>query len=264
MKIDPNQFEQVILNLAGNARDAMPGGGILTIETRNSSDYLTRSSSGAGAQQCVCIRVTDTGRGMDAETIAHLFEPFFTTKRFGEGTGLGLAIAFGIIGQSGGRIFVDSEVGRGSTFEILLPPSDQQEVLVKPSAISQTASRVCCETILVVEDEAIVREMICVVLKLNGDEVIEASTGGEALTICQSRSDIDLIITDLVMPEMGGLELMSRLQNSALKCKALYMSGYIDELQSESEVLNQSHFIKKPFNLEDFSAKVREVLDSVE
>jgi two-component system cell cycle sensor histidine kinase/response regulator CckA len=262
---DPGQIEQVIMNLALNARDAMPGGGRLTIETRNvqlDATYAkTHPEAPAGA--CVLLAVGDTGSGMDEPTRARVFEPFFTTKEPGKGTGLGLATVYGIIKQSGGDILVYSEAGQGTTFKIYLPASQTQAKSPVAPQI-RPVSRGGHETILLVEDEEMVRDLVRIALQAKGYTILEAGEGGEALSLAgQHQGTIDLLVTDLVMPEMSGRELAERLKALRPGIKVLFMSGYTDDAVIQQGVLMaQAEFISKPFSPSILASRVREILDN--
>jgi PAS domain S-box-containing protein len=267
VQADPGQIEQVIVNLAVNARDAMPRGGKLTIETRNI--YLDQSY----ADQRVAVKtgphvmlaVSDTGSGMDEETQQRIFEPFFTTKAIGKGTGLGLSTVYGIISQSGGTIWVYSEVGLGTTFKIYLPRVDENASdYIRASAA--TAPLTGTETILLAEDEEVVRKLASQVLRFYGYQVIEAENGSDALRTAESYGQtIDLLLTDVVMPEMSGRELSQQIAVLRPEMKLLFMSGYTDDAVVHHGVLDaKTNFIQKPFGPEALARKVREVLDATE
>jgi PAS domain S-box-containing protein len=264
VKVDPGQIEQVILNLVVNARDAMPQGGKITIETAN----VTLDADYAGAHfpikagPYVMLAVSDTGCGMAPEVQAHIFEPFFTTKEQGKGTGLGLAMVYGIVKQSGGYIWVYSEVGRGTTFKIHLPRVDEK--LEPVEAPRRPAGRRGTETILLVEDEAAVRSLVCGVLEGGGYKVLAARNGEDALLVSeQHKGPIHLLVTDVVMPEMGGPELAEHLRPYHREMKVLYISGYTDDAIVHHGVLGSSAaFLQKPFTPDVLAHKVREVLDS--
>jgi PAS domain S-box-containing protein len=264
-KIDPGQFEQVILNLVVNARDAMPGGGELILETSNvtlTQDYVYQHS-GMTPGQYVMLAVSDTGIGMTKEVKAHLFEPFFTTKGTSSGTGMGLSSAYGIIRQSNGYVLVYSETGHGTTFKIYLPRTEEEvEALPRPEEQKSLAGG--NETILLVEEEPLVRGFAARVLRKQGYHLLEASNGSEALRIAEKRvgEDIHLILTDVVMPEMIGRELAERLHSLFPKMKVLYMSGYTNSAIVHHGLLEEGmNYIQKPFTLEGLTRKVREVLD---
>jgi PAS domain S-box-containing protein len=263
VKADPGQIEQVLLNLIVNARDAMPGGGKLTIETRNvvhSEEYAQRHAAVAG--RYVMLAVSDTGCGMDAAIQPRVFEPFFTTKGSGKGTGLGLATVYGIVKQSGGNIFVYSEVGRGSTFKVYLPRVDDvaeaDEVAVSKLVPKGT------ELVLLVEDEEQVRAILKHILENQGYVVLAASNGEQALVISQNLElDIKLLITDVVMPQMSGRELAERVLELRPHLPVLFMSGYTDDAIVRHGLLDEKlNFIQKPFDSASVARKVREVLDS--
>ncbi|GEM_PF-1232407 len=261
---DPAQIDQVIINLAVNARDAMPRGGKLTIEAKNI--YLDRSYFDSHIEtapgQYVLLAVSDNGMGMDRETLSHIFEPFFTTKEEGKGTGLGLSTVYGIVRQNGGNVEVYSESGNGTTFNIYLPLAEETVRIEKPSA-SSAESLHGSETILVVEDEASVRALARLILEGNGYKILEASSGAEALTICQQREEeIALMLTDVVMPQMSGRELAEKLAAVCPAMKILYMSGYTDDAIINHGIPGADSFVSKPFSLETLARKVREALDA--
>jgi two-component system cell cycle sensor histidine kinase/response regulator CckA len=265
VKADPGQIEQVLLNLVINARDAMLQGGKLTIETANvhlgAEEALQHPASSSGKH--VMISVTDCGIGMTEEVKAHLFEPFFTTKEKGKGTGLGLATCYGIIEQSGGRIEVDSAVGKGTTFRIYLPVTIEVCELL-PAVLEEKRLPYGTETVLLAEDEPAVRSMMATVLEQQGYTVLQAANGGEALKVAEGhhKSGIDLLLTDVVMPQMGGVELAGRFCTEYPKTKVIFTSGYSDQ---PIMTLNNSDarvdFIQKPFMPAVLANKVREVLD---
>ena len=264
VKADPGQIEQVIMNLAVNARDAMPGGGRLTIATANVELDEARAAERPGVQPgpYVMLSVSDTGGGMDAETLSHLFEPFFTTKEPGRGTGLGLATAYGIVKQSDGHIWVLSEPGHGTSVTIYLP---RVEGLVHraPAPVGGGALPRGSETILLVEDEDSLRELAHEILGGLGYKVLEAGTGRAALELAERHpGPIDLLLTDVIMPGMSGRELAAELLASRPGARALYMSGYTDDAIIHHGVLEPGlAFLQKPFPLEALARKVREVLD---
>jgi len=262
VKVDPGLIGQVIINLALNARDAMPKGGTLTIETRNlrGKDAAGRAGSSPGRQ--VLLAVTDTGIGMTAETRARVFEPFFTTKEPGKGTGLGLATVYGIVKQSGGVVQVESEPDRGASFQCRFPVADEP-LTVEASEPSITTGLPVGETILLVEDEEPVRSMIRLVLESAGYTVLEASRGSEALRVAeQHREPIHMVITDVVLPEIGGREVAEQLSERWPKIKVLYLSGYTNDAVVRHGVLRESvAFLQKPFKMEALIRKVRRTLN---
>ena len=264
VKADPMQIEQVIVNLALNARDAMPNGGTLTIETSDVDlDHVyTDQHRGAHVGTYVRLAVRDTGIGMDGETKRRVFEPFFTTKEVGKGTGLGLSMVYGIVKQSGGYIDVASQSGSGSTFTIYLP-RQSSAVALSHSPVAAPPLPTGRESILVVEDDQAVRELILNLLHQQGYDVVESSDGDEALRIVQQRlKAIHLLIADLVMPRLGGSELAQRLTLQRPGIKILYISGYSDDSVLQREGLPAgADFLRKPFTPEALSHKVREVLD---
>jgi CheY-like chemotaxis protein len=255
VKVDRGQLEQVIVNLAVNARDAMPQGGRITIET-GAGDPDESVAGLAGDAPMVKLVVTDTGTGMDAHTRARIFEPFFTTKQPGEGTGLGLATVYGIVRQSGGTIKVDSELGVGTTFTILLPRvEDTAAAATSPT----TAPRGGPETVLLVEDEAEVRSLLQAVLSEHGYEVLSAGRPSEAVEIAERHpGPIHLLISDMVMPEMGGPALARRLLSGRPEMAVLYMSGYTDQMLGDT-----IPFLQKPFTPDVILRTVRAALDAV-
>ncbi|MGB9594219.1 MAG: ATP-binding protein [Anaerolineae bacterium] len=262
---DPAQIEQVLVNLVVNARDAMPGGGTLTIETSNVTldDVYVRSHPGAVQGDYVLIAVTDTGVGMTDEVKSRIFEPFFTTKEPGKGTGLGLSTVFGIVKQHEGNIYVYSEPGVGTTFKVYLrqvaeaaqplPAQAEEEHLVGGS-----------ETVLVTEDDAAVRRMAARILRGLGYTVLEAANGAEALQAARKYGGrIDLLITDVVMPRMNGRELAQRLAEICPGVKVLYVSGYTENAIAHNHILDEgARFLQKPFARRALARKVREALEA--
>ena len=262
VKADPNQLEQVLLNLAVNARDAMPGGGVLSIETRAAvvDEGYARTHPDLPPGWYVVISVSDTGIGMDEATIARIFEPFFTTKSAGAGTGLGLAVVYGIIRQSGGHVVVRSKPGKGSTFDIYLPRVDDVPTPTVARRLRTKASG-GSETILVAEDEDLVRRLLKTTLTSGGYSVLEARDGVEALEVCeQMGASLDLLVTDVVMPRMTGLELARRLAVDHPALKVLCISGYSEETTSAQRPLEWP-LLAKPFVPAALLERVREVLD---
>jgi PAS domain S-box-containing protein len=263
IKADPGQIEQVIMNLSVNARDAMPNGGILTIETENvhlDEEYASQHMKVVPGP-FVEMTVTDTGEGMEEKIRRRIFEPFFTTKELGKGTGLGLSTVHGIVKQSGGDILVSSEVGQGTTFKIYLPCVD--ETIQKPKW-TDDEDYSGTETILLVEDEEIVRNLVRQILTSYGYNVLEAVGGNDALAICETYCEpIYLLLTDVIMPGMSGWDLKDRVGELYPSIKILFMSGYADETITQSGILDSgAAFIEKPFSPDDLACKVREVLES--
>ncbi|MBL0213061.1 MAG: PAS domain S-box protein [Myxococcales bacterium] len=262
---DPSQLDQVMMNLAVNARDAMPRGGTLTISTANvehDADYLARRA-GSVAGPHVRITVTDSGTGMDATTMAHIFEPFFTTKGVGRGTGLGLSTVYGIVKQSHGYISVASSPGNGTTFEIDLPRHEGALPSVG-KAPSREGTVVATETVLVVDDDDSVRNLTHRILSGAGYTVLTAANGGEALLLSEQHAGpIDLVLTDVVMPLLGGRELAKRLFTLRPGIRTLYMSGYSDDaIVHHGMIDGHAPFLGKPFSAHDLLQKTREALDS--
>jgi CheY-like chemotaxis protein len=265
VKADPGQIEQVILNLAVNARDAMPEGGKLTVETSNiivDEGFTHHRIVGLEPGSYVVLRVEDTGIGIEPEILAHIFEPFFTTKDKQKGTGLGLATVYGIVAQSGGHIEVSSKVGQGTTFKIYLPQVDQAVELRQPEQFIDAPQG--NETILLVEDEDAVRALTRTVLLKQGYHVLEAAHGHQALLLSQQYEGmIDLLATDVVMPQMSGRELAERLLLLRPNIKILYMSGYTEDTIVHHGIFTSGvAFLQKPFSPNGLAYKVREVLDA--
>ena len=263
VKVDPGQIEQVIMNLAVNARDAMPNGGSLTIETANLElDETSARHIGITEGRYVTMSVSDSGFGMDAETQSHIFEPFFTTKEVGKGTGLGLSTVYGIVNQSGGKIEVHSEVGVGTTFTIYLPRHDDPSEVSTRTA-EQKALPKGTETILLVEDEDVVRTLVSNLLSTGGYKVLTASGPEEAIRISgQFPNHIHMLLSDVVMPNMNGPELGERLLQSRPEMKILLMSGYTGNGPHNLKILGDTvPLLQKPFSLSGLSKKIREVID---
>lgn len=264
VKADPSQMEQVIMNLALNARDAMPGGGQLTLETANvhlDEEYAT-TRVGVAPGPYVMLAVSDTGQGMSPETQSQIFEPFFTTKEMGRGTGLGLSTVYGIVKQSGGHVAVYSELGHGTTFKIYLPQTEAAAVPVSVVDSAAPAARPT-ETILVVEDDPRVRRVVEKTLTLAGYTVLVAEGAKSALCLAeQHATTIRLVLTDAVMPEMNGREVVCQIAARNPAIKVIFMSGYTENIIHQQGVLQPgTHFLQKPFTSAALTMKVREVLD---
>jgi len=260
-RIDAGGLEQVLVNLVVNARDAMPGGGQLRIETSNADvgeEYLNSKGADIPAGKYVVITVSDNGVGMDAETQSRLFEPFFTTKKAGQGTGLGLATCYGIVKQAGGFIWVYSEAGHGTSFRVLLPRESSQEEAPRDQTHSEKMRG--SETVLVVEDEPQVRTLVVRLLVMLGYTVLEATSDSEALQIAEaSQAPIDVVLTDVVLPDLSGPELVKKLSRLHPQMKAVYMSGYTRGAIKVDETIV---LVQKPFAPKDLARKLREALDS--
>jgi CheY-like chemotaxis protein len=265
VKADPSQFEQILMNLAVNARDAMPLGGKLTIETQNvvlDAEYARHHTDVVPGPH-VLLAVSDVGIGMSETTQAHIFEPFYTTKEPGKGTGLGLAVCHGIVSQAGGHIWVYSELGVGTTFKIFLPQVVSQAALAAPTAVD-TPTCGGSETLLLVEDEPLVRELAVQALRGHGYRVLVAKNGNEALAIVSDHAAaLDLLITDVVLPQMSGRQLAGQLGAVLPGLKVLYVSGYAEHTIVHHGVLDEGvAFLPKPFTPGVLVRKVREVLDA--
>ena len=260
VKADPGQIEQIVLNLVVNARDAMPHGGSLRIQTKNIEKVDAQAGPGASPSRFVLLEVTDTGTGMDPQTQAHIFEPFFTTKAVGKGTGLGLATVYGIVKQSNGHIEVQSALGRGSSFQIFLPAEAQAGEIVEPGKDNNAEAVFSGETVLVVEDAEPLRELICGALSASGCNVLSAPQGQEALRIVNQEGVIDLLVTDVIMPGMNGPALAKQVRALRPEIKVLYMTGYSGEFVRSDMLVPGVSFIQKPFTPADLRRKIRKML----
>jgi CheY-like chemotaxis protein len=263
-RIDRNQLEQVLMNLVVNARDAMPAGGELVIETRNLELAHGAEASAAGvAPGCwVLLTVRDTGVGMDEPTAARAFEPFYTTKRHGRGTGLGLSTVYGIVTQSGGHISLDSVKGRGTTFKIYLPRT-LEPCSSGASTDEPPQSAPGSETVLLVEDDEQVRNVAHEILRLQGYRVIPAATPKEALELSARFPErIELVVTDVVMPEMNGRDLAERLRAERPDLQVLYVSGYAEKALDAEGSLSDATFLQKPLTPDALAHTVRRILDA--
>lgn len=267
INIDKGQIEQVLTNLVVNARDAMPDGGMLSIETNNCSidEGYAGSHTEVTPGDYVMVSVSDSGYGMNQETLARIFEPFFTTKALGKGTGLGLSTCFGIVKQNNGFMSVYSEVSHGTIFKVYLPAIIRKTEPERKESVSHESVDINgTETILVVEDEPSVRSMVVRMLMKHGYTVYDAGNGEEALRFIQNNPDIrfDLIITDAIMPRMGGKEFSEKVKILLPSQKVLFMSGYSENAISHQGILEEGlAFITKPFMTGDFLKKVRSILD---
>jgi two-component system, cell cycle sensor histidine kinase and response regulator CckA len=262
VKADPGQIEQVIMNLVVNAGDAMPVGGCLTIETRNVAvdEQFARSRPPILPGRYVLLAVTDTGHGMDAHTRARIFEPFFTTKEQGKGTGLGLATVYGVVKQSGGCIWVESDPGKGARFEVYLPRFDEAATPAPHVEIAAAPVRLR-KTVLIVEDEEAVRELASGFLESAGYAVLAARDGADALAIVQrSEEPIHVLVTDVVMPKMRGPELANQLKSLLTGLRVIYMSGYLEYNRDNEDFLEEGFFLQKPFSRDSLVRKVSEAL----
>jgi len=262
VRVDPGQVQQILLNLAINARDAMPTGGTLAIQTRNATldEPTPMSHSIADAGQYVVLTVSDDGTGMGAATLAQIFEPFFTTKPKGRGTGLGLSTVFGIVEQSGGHLRVASTLGRGTTFEIYLPAVNERPQQIDEPRETPPARGT--ETILLAEDDEVLRTLTARILTSQGYRVLEASDGVEALRVAdRHRGTLDLLTTDIVMPSMGGHDLANELSARRPGLKVLFVSGYTDDAVGRGELQPGDAFLQKPIDPKVLARKVRQMLD---
>jgi len=257
---DRAQIEQIILNLAVNARDAMPNGGKLTIETANihlEAPRIEQRGVELPPGRYVVLAISDTGSGMDAEIQAHIFEPFFTTKERGKGTGLGLATVYGIVKESGGFVSVESALGEGSTFRIYFPSSEASQEAAQPTAAAVSAPG-GSETILLVEDEAALREITCEYLQSRGYQVLMANSGMQALEICRVHDEpIDILLTDIIMPGIRGPELVKAALDMRPKLRVIYVSGYADRGIEDGALERNAVFLRKPYSLAELGHKIR-------
>ena len=262
VEVDPGKIEQVIMNLAVNACDAMPSGGVVRIKTSQVSMMHSNPGAKTSSTAHALLEITDTGCGMDDETKAHLFEPFFTTKPLGKGTGLGLSTVYGIVKQSGGTIEVDSVPGEGTTFRVYLPIVEQP---VSPRKTAKVPSPVTTgsETVLLAEDQPSIRSALRELLESKGYQVLEAQNGGEALELAEHHSgSINVLVTDVIMPHIRGLELAKRVTELHPDIRVIFMSGYSEDALLENRLLSQGNMtlIQKPFDPEDLAQKIRESL----
>jgi CheY-like chemotaxis protein len=264
--VDPGQIDQVIMNLVVNARDAMPTGGKLLIETVAVDLDKTYAEKHPSVKpgKYVLLAVTDTGCGMNTEILNLIFDPFFTTKKEGQGTGLGLSTVYGIVKQFGGYIWVDSEPGQGTTFKIYLPQNETKQEVVSKKCKKVDRSVDGDKHILLVEDEESLRKLMKSILSRLGFKVTSVADGKEALLLVEEKGlKPDLILTDMVMPNMSGKELVDCLRKNCPDLKVLYMSGYTANAIVHEEVIDHSSpFIQKPFTIDDIKAKIRNVLNS--
>ena len=260
IEADRSQVEQVILNLVVNARDAMPQGGVLTIDTFTATFPQDRHPEIEGEYEA--IRVTDTGTGMDDSVRLRIFEPFFTTKQESGGTGLGLATVYGIVKQSGAHIDVDSELGEGSSFTVYFPKARALSIVGQTADQSVDASADGSETILLVEDLAELREMIATMLRSKGYNVLLARDGAQAVAVATSHfAPIDLIVTDVIMPKLNGPEAVRQIRTRRAGVKAMYITGYSNQAMSDEELTPNSVTVEKPIRPDTLLAKIREILD---
>ena len=261
-RADAGQLEQVLMNLVVNAKDSMPQGGRITIQSANVTVRANASEHRfIQPGNYSVLAVADTGHGMDKETQSRIFEPFFTTKEKGKGTGLGLSTVYGIVKQSNGYVFAESEVGAGTTFYVYLPRVEETADAIGPAAARDT-DKGGCETVLLVEDEESVRELVRVTLTARGYRVLEAENGEAGLKIAENTSDrIDILVTDVMMPGIGGRELAKRLVALRPGLSVLFLSGYTEEAVVTPGALGPgTAFLQKPFTLQSLSKKVREIL----
>jgi CheY-like chemotaxis protein/two-component sensor histidine kinase len=261
-RLDPDQMTQVILNLAVNARDAMPKGGTLHVETAtvDLDEVYAKEHPPVQPGRYVMLAVSDTGTGIDKSILPRIFDPFFTTKEVGKGTGLGLSIVYGIVKQSGGYVWVYSEPGHGTTFKLYFPATSAP--VERPVLRSEITSRPSGQTVLVVEDESTIRSQVRDCLQQLGYRVLEADSGAAALKTCEDlHGKVDLVLTDLVMSGMGGHELASNLAERHPEIRVLFMSGYTEDSAARREILLKgSPFLQKPFSVADLSTAVHHAL----
>ncbi|MHB8527473.1 MAG: hybrid sensor histidine kinase/response regulator [Candidatus Acidiferrales bacterium] len=263
LKADPGQIEQVLMNLIVNACDAMPGGGKLTVETYNFDvgEELAAARPLLRVGEYVVLAVSDTGCGMDADTKAHIFEPFFTTKEAGKGTGLGLATVYGVVNQSNGHVWVDSEPGKGARFEIYLPRAEEQEMEAHRPVKEVARERRRTETVLIAEDEPAVRELACEFLRAAGYNVLTAADGEEALGIAaRLQQPIHALVTDIVLPKLRGPELAECMKKLRPDVKIVYMSGYLEHDKKAAQFLEEGAFLQKPYTRDALVSKVDQIL----
>jgi PAS domain S-box-containing protein len=263
VKVDPGKIEQVIMNLAVNACDAMPSGGVLRIKTCRVSKADPGAAAGTRSGAYAMVEITDTGSGIDEETKAHLFEPFFTTKPIGKGTGLGLSTVFGIVKQSGGFIEVESVPGEGTTFKVHLPIAEQT---ISPRRVAKMSSpeEAGSETVLLAEDQASIRNALFEFLESKGYKILPAQNGSQALDIAEHYpGSIDVLVTDIIMPQVRGLELAKRVTELYPDICVIFMSGYSEDALLENRLLSQKNtiLVQKPFDPEDLAQKIRESLN---
>jgi CheY-like chemotaxis protein len=265
IEVDPSQFEQAIINLAVNARDAMPNGGRLMIRAHECRIDETQSEAIADVSpgHYVCVAVADSGLGMDDATKAQIFEPFFTTKAPGQGTGLGLAMVYGFVKQSGGHVEVFSTPGRGTTFNVFLPVATPRRTDAAGGERPREGTPAGTETVLVVEDETSVRAFVRAVLESSGYTVLDARSGEEALARAAAHpGPLDLVLTDVVMPQLGGRQLADLLKGSRPGIRVLFMSGYTNQPLPAAEGASGVVFLQKPFGALELVQKIRDVLDA--
>ncbi len=262
VKVDPGKIEQVIMNLAVNACDAMPSGGVLKIKTSRVPKVVPGTIATNHSAAYAMVEVTDTGSGIEAETKSHLFEPFFTTKPIGKGTGLGLSTVYGIVKQSGGSIEVDSVPGEGTTFRVYFPIVEQAVSLRKAPKMPSTVEG-GSETVLLAEDQASIRDVLREFLESKGYKVLEAQNGSQALEIARHYpGSIDVVVTDVIMPQGRGLELAERMTELYPEIRVIFMSGYSADALVENRLLTEGSMtlIQKPFDPEELAQKIRESL----